>query len=222
MARKIFVNLLISNMKRSKAFYGRSGLQLRPAASPTSRAPAWGDQRLTFLPRCCLSRASSRPSRPRPSPTPTKSTEVLLCLSCDSRAEVDAQVAQAAGRRRQHAHRGSARTTRFHVLSTASRTSTATMWKLAYMDMSLVPEQKNRLLLRLAIDIDPTPVRQRIRRVHDHHVPWSKALFDKRFDTVASGDVYLMLLGGAVPHHVHRPAVASRKSAPTGTLSAVS
>ena len=98
MGRKIFVNLPIRDMQRSQAFFKSLGFSFNPQFTNDQGA--------------CMVVADA-----------TKGTEVLVCLSCDSRAEVDELVrkAVAAGARTPNAPQTTASCT-----DMASRTWTDT------------------------------------------------------------------------------------------------
>jgi predicted lactoylglutathione lyase len=78
--------------RATKAFFAALGYTFNPQFTDANAACMVITE--DSIHACCWSRRSSRPSPPRASPTPP-STEVLLCLSCESRAEVDELVAKA-------------------------------------------------------------------------------------------------------------------------------
>src|SRR4051794_23645102 len=101
MHQQIFVNLPVSDLPRSKAFFESLGLRLEPKFTNDQGAcQVVGDNIFAML----LAHDFFRTFTAKPIADATRSTEVLVCLSCESRAEVDAlvQKAVAAGGR---AHR---------------------------------------------------------------------------------------------------------------------
>jgi predicted lactoylglutathione lyase len=104
MARKIFVNLPIKDMERSKAFFSALGFFFQ-----------------TF---------TKKPVSDR------KSTEVLICLSCDSREEVDALVrkAVAAGARTPNAPQDHG-----FMYGHGFEDIDGHGWELMWMDMAAAP-----------------------------------------------------------------------------------
>ena len=92
MSRQIFVNLPIKNMERSKAFFGALGFTFNPQFTKDQGAcMVIADNIFTML----LVEPFFQTFTKKPIADATKSTEVLLCLSCTSRAEVDDLVKKA-------------------------------------------------------------------------------------------------------------------------------
>jgi predicted lactoylglutathione lyase len=92
MGRKIFVNLPIGNMERSQAFFRSLGFSFNPQFTNESGAcMVVADDIFVML----LTEPFFQGFTKKPVADATKSTEVLVCLSCDSRAEVDALVRKA-------------------------------------------------------------------------------------------------------------------------------
>jgi predicted lactoylglutathione lyase len=92
MARKIFVNLHVKDLARAKEFFGRLGFSFNPRFSDeTAACMVISDDIYTML----LSHPKFKQFAPNPISDATRSTEVLLCLSCESRGEVDQLVARA-------------------------------------------------------------------------------------------------------------------------------
>ena len=130
MATKIFVNLPVQNVERSKAFYAALGYR--------------NDARFTNEQAACMVVSEEihvmllhvdyfKTFTPKAIADASKSTEVLLCLSCESRAEVDAQVAKAV------AAGGSTPTeAQDHgfMYQHGFQDPDGHMWELAYMDMN--------------------------------------------------------------------------------------
>ena len=96
MARKIFVNLPIKDMERSKAFFQALGFSFNPQFTNEQGAcMVIGEDIFVML----LTEPFFQTFTKKPVADANKSTEVLTCLSCDSREEVDELVrkARAAG-----------------------------------------------------------------------------------------------------------------------------
>ena len=96
MNKQIFVNLPVKNLERSKAFYGAIGFTLNPQFSDEKAACMVFSEHIYVM---LLTEAYFQTFTSKPVADARKSTEVLLCLSCDSRAGVDdmAGKAKAAG-----------------------------------------------------------------------------------------------------------------------------
>ena len=92
MSRQIFVNLPIKDMERSKAFFGALGFTFNPQFTNEQGAcMVIADNIYAML----LVEPFFQTFTKKPVADATKSTEVLLCLSCASRAEVDELVGKA-------------------------------------------------------------------------------------------------------------------------------
>src|SRR5687768_5403612 len=92
MARKIFVNLPIKNMERSRAFFGALGFSFNPQFSNEQGAcMVVADDIFVML----LVEPLVQTFIKKPISDAKTATEVLVCLSCDSRDEVDALVKKA-------------------------------------------------------------------------------------------------------------------------------
>jgi len=92
MSRKIFVNLPIKNMERTQAFFKSLGFSFNPQFTNEQGAcMVVSDDIFVML----LVEPFFQTFTKKPIADATKTTEVLLCLSCDSRAEVDALVKKA-------------------------------------------------------------------------------------------------------------------------------
>ena len=94
MARKIFVNLAIEDMARSQAFFRALGFDFNPQFTNEQGAcMVISDDIYAML----LVKPFFRTFIDTEIADPKKSTEVLVCLSCDSREEVDSLVKKAVG-----------------------------------------------------------------------------------------------------------------------------
>lgn len=92
MSRKIFVNLPIKNMERSQAFFKALGFSFNPQFTNDQGAcMVVSDDIFVML----LVEPFFQTFTKKPIADATKTTEVLMCLSCDSRAEVDSLVRKA-------------------------------------------------------------------------------------------------------------------------------
>ena len=92
MHRQIFVNLPIANMARSRAFFSALGYSFNPDFSnEQGAAVVLGENLYAML----LVHDFFKTFIDKPLADAHQSTEVLVCLSCDSRAEVDTLVAKA-------------------------------------------------------------------------------------------------------------------------------
>jgi uncharacterized protein len=92
MARKIFVNLPIKDMERSQAFFKALGFSFNPQFTNEQGAcMVISEDIFTML----LVEPFFQGFTKKPIADAKKVTEVLVCLSCDSREEVDALVKKA-------------------------------------------------------------------------------------------------------------------------------
>ena len=92
MARKIFVNLPIRDMKRSRAFFDSLGFSFNPGFTNEQGAcMVIGEHSFVML----LVEPFFQTFTKKPIHDAKKGTEVLVCLSCESRAEVDDLVRKA-------------------------------------------------------------------------------------------------------------------------------
>lgn len=134
MSRKIFVNLPIQDMARSQAFFRALGFEFNPAFTNDQGAcMVVSDDIFVML----LVKPFFQTFTTKPVADATQTTEVLISLSCESRAEVDelVQKALAAGATAPKAavdHGGFMYQHGFHDLD-------GHVWELAYMNMSAAP-----------------------------------------------------------------------------------
>jgi predicted lactoylglutathione lyase len=88
----IFVNLPVANLPASKAFYEALGFTNNPQfTDATAACMVWSEAIHVML----LTHAKWREFTTRPIP-PSTSSEVMLAISCDDRAAVDAMNTKAA------------------------------------------------------------------------------------------------------------------------------
>ncbi len=94
MNRTIFVNLPVTDVEKSTAFYRALGFERDPRFSAEGKAAAmvWSDT-ISFM---LLSRDFFATFTPRPIADANATTQVLLCLSLDSREAVDGMTETAA------------------------------------------------------------------------------------------------------------------------------
>jgi hypothetical protein len=92
MDTKIFVNLPVKDLNRSIAFFTALGFRFNPQfTDETATCMVVSDDIFVML----LTHEKFKTFTPRPICDATKSTEVLVCLSRESRAKVDDMVRQA-------------------------------------------------------------------------------------------------------------------------------
>lgn len=92
MHQQIFINLPVRDLPASRRFFEAMGYQFNPQFSNDSGAClVLGDKLFAML----LTEEFARGFTSKPLVDARSSTEVLVCLSCDSRDEVDALVAKA-------------------------------------------------------------------------------------------------------------------------------
>ncbi len=92
MHKQIFVNLPISNMARSQAFFAALGYSFQPEfTNEQGAALVLGDNLYAML----LVNDFFKTFIDKPVADATQGTEVIVCLSCDSRAQVQSLVAKA-------------------------------------------------------------------------------------------------------------------------------
>ena len=92
MARKIFVNLPIRNMERSQAFFRSLGFSFNPQFTNEQGACMVISEDIFAM---LLVEPFFRTFTKKPIADARKGTEVIVCLSCDSREEVDDLVRKA-------------------------------------------------------------------------------------------------------------------------------
>jgi predicted lactoylglutathione lyase len=92
MARQIFVNLPIRDMERSKGFFGALGFSFNPQFTNDQGACMVVSETIYVM---LLVEPFFQTFTKKPVANARETTEVLVSLSCDSRAEVDALVKKA-------------------------------------------------------------------------------------------------------------------------------
>ncbi|WP_431861226.1 VOC family protein [Azospirillum sp.] len=94
MSKLIFVNLPVSDLERANAFYEAIGAVKNPQFSDSTATCMVFSETIHAM---LLTHDKFRQFTPKPIADATASTEVLICMSADSREDVDAVVARAAG-----------------------------------------------------------------------------------------------------------------------------
>jgi predicted lactoylglutathione lyase len=92
MSRQIFVNLPIRNMERSQAFFKSLGFSFNPQFTNDQGACMVVSDTICVM---LLVEPFFQTFTKKPVADATKTTEVLICLSCENRAEVDELVRKA-------------------------------------------------------------------------------------------------------------------------------
>ena len=92
MATKIFVNLPVQDLQKSIDFFTKLGFSFNPQfTDETATCMIVSEDIFVML----LTHAKFKSFTPKPICDATKSTEVLVCLSCESRDKVDDMVRKA-------------------------------------------------------------------------------------------------------------------------------
>lgn len=135
MSRQIFVNLPVKDLERAKAFFGRLGFGFNPQFTNESGAcMVIADGICAML----LTEPFFQTFTKKPVADASKSTEVLVCLSCESRAEVDELVckALAAGGKAPNAPQDHG-----FMYGHGFEDLDGHIWELVYMDPHAAPPQ---------------------------------------------------------------------------------
>jgi predicted lactoylglutathione lyase len=135
MSRQIYVNLPIKNMERSQAFFRSLGFAFNPQFTNEQGACMVVAEGIYVM---LLVEPFFQTFIKKPVADATKVTEVLICLSCESRAEVDALVAKAlaAGGSAPNAPQDHG-----FMYGHGFTDLDGHIWELAYMDLSAAPPQ---------------------------------------------------------------------------------
>ena len=92
MHKQIFVNLAVNDLPRSRAFFESLGMRIDPKFTNDQAAcVVLGENIYAML----LVKDFFKTFTSKPLSDASKQTEVLVCLSCENRSEVDALVAKA-------------------------------------------------------------------------------------------------------------------------------
>lgn len=135
MARKIFVNLPIKDMKRSQAFFSALGFSFNPQFTNEQGACMVITEDIYAM---LLVEPFFQTFTKKAIADAQKSTEVLVCLSCESRAEVDelVQKALAAGGKAPNAPQDHG-----FMYGHGFEDPDGHIWELMWMDPGAVPPQ---------------------------------------------------------------------------------
>jgi len=135
MARKIFVNLPIKDMARSRSFFERLGFGFNPQFSNEQGACMVVSQDIYVM---LLVEPFFQTFTGKPVADASRSTEVLVCLSCENRAEVDELV-----RKARAAGAAVPRPPQDHgfMYQHGFEDPDGHVWELVYMDPAAVPAQ---------------------------------------------------------------------------------
>jgi predicted lactoylglutathione lyase len=133
MSRKIFVNIAVKDLDNAKAFYSGLGFSCNPQfTDATAASMVISDDIYVML----LTTEKFESFSPHPASDANKSTEVLLCLSCDSKEEVNDMVKRALANGgtvyREPMDYG-------FMYGHSFKDPDGHAWELAYMDPSAIP-----------------------------------------------------------------------------------
>jgi uncharacterized protein len=92
MSTNIFVNLPVQDLDRSKEFFAKLGYSFNAQFTDENAACMVVSENIYVM---LLTQEFFKTFTPKEICDATKSTEVLVCLSCESRAEVDERVREA-------------------------------------------------------------------------------------------------------------------------------
>jgi len=135
MHKQIFVNLPVRDLARSRAFFDSLGFEFNPQFSnPDGACMILGENIFAML----LVERFFQTFTSKPLSDARETTEVLTCLSCESREEVDALVAKAlaAGGRAPNPKQDHG-----FMYGHGFEDLDGHIWELAYMDLSALPPQ---------------------------------------------------------------------------------
>lgn len=90
--KQIFINLCVKDLPKAKDFFSKLGFTFNPQFSNDLGACMVVSEHIFVM---LLTEEHFKSFTPKPICDATKSTEVLLCLSCESRTEVDDTVRNA-------------------------------------------------------------------------------------------------------------------------------
>jgi len=135
MHKQIFVNLAVNDLPRSKAFFESLGLTFNPQFTNDKGACLVISEHIYAM---LLVKDFFKTFTDKAIVDTDKATEVLLCLSCESRAEVDAVVAKAvaAGGKTPRPKQDYG-----FMYSHGFEDPDGHTWELTYMDMAALPKQ---------------------------------------------------------------------------------
>ena len=135
MATQIYVNLPVKNLDKSVAFFTALGFKFNPQFTDENATCMIVSENNIYV--MLLVESYFKTFTPKSIADAKKSTEVLLCLSCDSRAEVDELVSKAVA-----AGGSTPNAAKDHgfMYQHGFEDLDGHLWELAYMDMSAFPK----------------------------------------------------------------------------------
>ena len=135
MHKEIFVNLAVDDLPRSKVFFEHLGMTINPQFTNEQGACVVISEHIHVM---LLVRDFFKTFTDKALADTGKTVEALLCLSCESRAEVDAVVAKAVA-----AGATTPRPVQDHgfMYSHGFEDLDGHTWELMYMDMASAPTQ---------------------------------------------------------------------------------
>lgn len=138
MTKMIFVNLPVADLKKSVAFYEAIGFTNNPAFSDeTAAGMVWSDAIYVML----LTHAKWKTFTDRSIP-PTTSSEVMLCVSMESRKAVD-KITETAGRSGGTADINPPMDYGF-MMTRAFADPDGHVWEPMWMDPSSIPQEETK------------------------------------------------------------------------------
>jgi predicted lactoylglutathione lyase len=135
MHKQIYVNLPVKDLARSRAFFSSLGFEFNPQFSNDQGAcMIIGENIFAML----LAEPFFQGFTTKPIANARETTEVLTCLSCESREEVDALVSKAlaAGGRAPNPKQDHG-----FMYGHGFEDLDGHVWELSYMDMGAIPAQ---------------------------------------------------------------------------------
>ena len=135
MNKQIFVNLPIKNLQKTMAFFSALGFGYNPRFTNEQAACMVVSDDISVM---LLGQDMFQTFTKKPVANAKQTTEVILCLSCESRAEVDAMVAKAIA-----AGGAAPNPIQDHgfMYGHGFEDIDGHQWELVYMDLSAAPEQ---------------------------------------------------------------------------------
>lgn len=133
MATQIYVNLPVKDLERSVAFFTSLGFKFNPQFTNENATCMIVSEGIYVM---LLVEKFFKTFTPKQIADASTTTEVLLCLSCETRAEVDAQVAKAvaAGGKTPNPPQDHG-----FMYQHGFEDLDGHLWELSYMDMSAMP-----------------------------------------------------------------------------------
>ena len=135
MHTQIFVNLAVADLPKSRAFFEHLGMTINPQFTNEQGACVVISEHIYAM---LLVKDFFKTFTDKAIADTTRTTEALMCLSCESRAEVDAVVAKAVA-----AGAKTPRPLQDHgfMYSHGFEDLDGHTWELMYMDMAAAPKQ---------------------------------------------------------------------------------